>query len=105
MPKQVKVVNPPEIIEDQPPQSPINNQNPDSSGFGLVIWLFDHINARRPVFLSLYQQYDLEVKVSSNHMVLNWLLLVLAMIGDVLIFLIYAQWQLWRSSLVLRISL
>jgi len=77
-------------INEEPPTPPTGGNNPDSSGFGLVIWLFDHINDRKPVFLSLYQQYDLEVKVSSNHKFLNWVLLVLALIGDIAIFIVYA---------------
>lgn len=77
-------------LKDIPPPPGGTSSNPDSSGFGLVIWLFDHINDRKPVFLSLYQQYDLEVKISSTHKGLNWLLLILALVGDIVIFLVYA---------------
>lgn len=85
-----KLIVPKTELNEEPPSPLPNNTSPDSSGFGLVIWLFDHINDRKPVFLSLYQQYDLEVKVSSNHKVLNWILLVLALLGDTIIFIIYA---------------
>lgn len=61
----------------------------DSSGFGLVNWLFDHINERKPIFLCLYQEYEKEIKLSSHHKVLNWILLLIASIADVILFAIY----------------
>lgn len=91
MPNKInKVVIPSQELSDEPPTPPAGGGSSDSSGFGLVIWLFEHIDGRRPIFLSLYQQYDVEVKVSSNHKIVNWILLVLALVGDFIIFTVYA---------------
>lgn len=81
---------PEEIKDELPKASPATPKNPDSSGFGLVVWLFDHINERKPVFLSLYQQYDAEVKIASEHKIFSWLLLSLAILCDAIVFLVYA---------------
>ncbi len=87
----------PIIVKEDTPQTEIelpNNGNAkqasDSSGFGLVNWLFDHINERKPVFLSLYREYEREVKLASTHKIINWTLLLLSTIGDFILFAIYA---------------
>ena len=82
----------PEDIKDEIPKATWTEsaKNPDSSGFGLIVWLFDHISERKPVFLSLYQQYDAEVKIASQHKVISWILLVIATTLDMIVFLVYA---------------
>lgn len=75
--------------EIEPPKNG-SREPSDSTGFGLVNWLFDHINDRKPVFLCLYQEYAKEVKLSSTHKAINWILLVMATIGDLLLFAVYA---------------
>jgi len=83
---------PAEEIERELPKPGRNtgDKNLESNGFGLVVWLFDHINERRPIFLSLYRSYDNEVKLSSNYPLTSLILLFFAIIGDLAIFLVYA---------------
>jgi hypothetical protein len=77
-------------LEDKPPETG-NGHSVDNSGFGLVNWLFDHIKDRRPIFLSLYQQYDEQVKFSANRYngFAGGLILPICIIFDGIMFLMY----------------
>lgn len=86
-----RVIPPSETASEEiePPKGN-NKGGSDNSGFGLINWLFDHINERKPIFLCLYQEYEKEVKLSSSHKIINCLLLVVASTADILLFTVYA---------------
>ena len=75
-------------LEDKPPESS-GGHGVDNSGFGLVNWLFDHIKDRRPIFLSLFRQYDRETKIFSEYKWLGYPALFFCLIWDGVMFLIY----------------
>jgi hypothetical protein len=72
-----------------PEPEPKKDGNGDSSGFGLVNWLFDHIKDRKPVFMSLYAQYDIDIKLGSSFKPIAYVMLPLCVILDLLLFFIY----------------
>ncbi|HUC89445.1 MAG TPA: hypothetical protein VMR45_01460 [Patescibacteria group bacterium] len=84
----IKVPKQSELSTEIEPSNGRKDQT-DSSGFGLVNWLFDHIDERKPIFLCLYQEYEKEIKLSSRHRIINVVLLLIAAIADVILFSVY----------------
>jgi len=76
--------------EDKTLPEPDNKQiNGDSSGFGLVNWLFDHIKDRKPIFMSLYTQYDKDIKLGASFKWVAYPMLLLCTLLDTILFVIY----------------
>lgn len=76
--------------EQELPPKPQGTPNGGDNGFGLVNWLFDHIKDRKPIFMSLYSQYDNELKLSANYKPLALVFRFMCVIGDLILFAIYA---------------
>lgn len=85
------IPDPPEpTIEEPPKTADAKPLNGDTTGFGLINWLFDHIGERKPIFLHLYMQYDQDVKIGSIYKkTFGVILLLVAIILDAFLFLVY----------------
>ena len=88
------------VAEEEPRQDKKgdgrNNGNggDNTSGFGLVNWMFDHVRSREPIFLHLYKDYDRQLKLSGvsagkPQKFLGALLLIGCLLFDGIVFLVY----------------